>query len=152
MNKPQLGDIVEISTAKGLAYAHYTHEHPRYGSLLRVFDNLFEKQPTDFSSVVAGKVRFSTFFPLSAAINEGVFRVVHNCSVTDLNKLFPIFKTGILNPDTKKVKNWWLWDGEKEWPVETLSTQQKKFPVRGIWNDTLLIARIEQEWKPEDEV
>jgi hypothetical protein len=37
--RPQLGDVIEIETSQGLAYAQYTHEHrepPRYGSLLRI--------------------------------------------------------------------------------------------------------------------
>ena len=44
---------------------------------------------------------------------------------------------------------WWLWDGEKEWQIGSITNEQRKLPIRQIWNDTMLIARLEQEWRPE---
>ena len=39
---PRFGDVIEIATDKGLAYAQYTHEEPRfYGSLIRVLPGVF---------------------------------------------------------------------------------------------------------------
>jgi len=41
----KIGDIIEIPTSKGLAYAQYTHNHkqrPHFGALIRVLDGLFE--------------------------------------------------------------------------------------------------------------
>ena len=47
---------------------------------------------------------------------------------------------------------WWLWDGEKEWKVGTLSPEMRAFPILGIVNDTALIEMIEAGWKPEDRI
>ncbi len=74
--RPQIGGIIEIPTSKGLVYAQYTHQHPTHGGLIRVFDKLFEHRPSGFTELVEGPVRFSTFFPVTAAIKRGVFNVV----------------------------------------------------------------------------
>ncbi|WP_176536262.1 hypothetical protein [Rhizobium sp. L9] len=44
---------------------------------------------------------------------------------------------------------WWLWDGEKEWRIGQLSAEQHQLSIRGVWNDTLLVERIEFGWTPE---
>ena len=75
MRKPTFGNVVEIPTNKGLSYAQYTHWHPQYGELIRVFDVLFEERPSDFGKLVARPVRFSTFFPFGAAIRRHIFHV-----------------------------------------------------------------------------
>jgi hypothetical protein len=46
--KIRFGDIAEIKTSIGLAYAIYTHRHtqpPKYGALIRVFDQLYQSRP-----------------------------------------------------------------------------------------------------------
>jgi len=155
MAKPKIGDIIEIPTSMGLAYAIYTHEHeqpPKFGALLRVFDRLYPSRPDSLENVISDRVRFSTFFPLTAAIRQGIFEVVGNVSVPIELLEFPIFRDGIADPKTKKVKVWWLWDGEKETRVGNLTQEQRFYPIRAIWNDTMLVHRIESNWRPEDEV
>jgi hypothetical protein len=149
MKRPRIGDIIEIPTAKGLAYAQYTHQHPQFGGLIRVFDTLHEKRPDNFGSLVKGDVRFSTFFPLQAAVKRGIYSVVGHQEVASPNKPFPIFRNGIADPETKKVSAWWFWDGQKEWRVGEITPEQRKFPLLGVWNDTMLVCRIEEGWHPE---
>src|SRR3954471_5448970 len=110
----QIGSIIEIQTAKGLAYAQYTHQHPTHGGLIRVFDPLFTNPPSDFSQVADGPVRFSTFFPLRAAVSRNTFKVVGHERIAPGNREFPIFRGGNADPKTKKVAVWWFWDGERE--------------------------------------
>jgi len=149
--KVRLGDIIEFRTGKGFAYALYTHRHPRYGALLRVFDQLFPTRPVDLQSLLGHPVRFATFFPLQAATDKGIVGIVKNVPVPDHLKVFPLFRAGAVDPGTKKVSRWWLWDGEQEWQVGDLTPDQRKLPIRGVLNDTLLIKRIEEEWRPEDD-
>jgi len=149
-----IGDIVEIPTAKGLRYAQFSHEHaqpPRYGALIRVLPRFFQSRPGDFSELVRQPETFVTFFPLQAAVNRKIFAVVGNCPVPDFAKPFPLFRSGVVDPATRKVKVWWLWDGEKEWKVGDITLEQRKLPLRGIWNDTLLIERIESGWTPSND-
>ena len=151
MSKPKIGDIIEIPTKKGLAYAQYTHQHSQFGGLIRVFDVLFENRPSDFSKLVTAPVRFSTFFPVAAAIKRGIFAVVGHRDVAPQNKSFPLFRDGVADPKTNKVKVWWLWDGEKEWKVGEITPEQRMLPLRAIWNDTLLIEKIESGWTPSND-
>ena len=102
--------------------------------------------------LVTGPVRFSTFFPLAAAIKRGIFKVVGHKDVAPQNKPFPLFRDGVADPKTNKVKVWWLWDGEKEWKVGEITLEQRKFPLRGIWNDTLLIERSKAEGPPSNDL
>lgn len=69
MTKLKLGDVIEIRTSKGLAYAQYTHEHERYGSLIRVFGQTFMSTPGNdaLANFVKGSPQFLCFFPASTA-------------------------------------------------------------------------------------
>ena len=148
--RPRIGDVIEIPTMAGLAYAQYTHKHdrpPRYGALLRVLPGLYNQRPSDFSSIVRQHERFLAFFPIDAACNRKIVRVVASEPIPEWARPFPVFRYG--NADENgQVRVWFLWDGEKETRVGALTPEQMKLPVRpGVWNDTLLIERIVQGWQ-----
>lgn len=151
MGRVKLGDIIEIPTPKGLAYAHFINKHSRYGALLRVFSTLHGHRPPDVSEVVAGDVQFLCFFPLQAAVNQEIVVLVGNASIPAEAARFPVFRAGVADPTTKKVAVWWFWDGESEWKVGALTDEQRKMPIRGVWNDTFLIERIVSGWRPEND-
>ena len=146
------GDIVEIPTKKGLAYAIYTHRHktpPKFGALIRIFDLLYDKRPSDIQGIVCIAVRFATFFPLEAAVRKRIVEVVGHVDVPEHVRDFPVFRGGTVDPKTGKVAVWWLWDGDKSRRVGQLTEEQRKLPIRGVWNDTFLKERIEEGWRPE---
>jgi hypothetical protein len=149
MAKLKIGDVVEIKTAKGLVYAQYVHKHKQYGSLLRVFGDFHNVRPNGFAELVKNKPTFMCFFPLNAAVDRGIVSIVDNVELPTEAQAFPVFRAGVIDPSTRKVRVWWLWDGEKEWRVSDLNAEQRKFPIRGVWNDTLLIERIESGWTSE---
>jgi len=149
MSTPKIGGIIEIQTKKGLFYAQYTHKHKQYGALLRIFDEPFQCRPTEFSVITSKPVRFSTFFPLRAALKRGIFEIVSNEPVPSELIPFPTFRGGIVNHRTKKIEVWWLWNGKKEWKIGPLTDIYRRLPIRGIWNDTMLIHRLESGWRPE---
>jgi hypothetical protein len=150
MANPKSGDIVEVRTSRGLAYAQLKHKHRTFGSLIRLIDGFHESRPSDLEALAAGCTRFVTFFPLGAAVRRGFVVIIGNASIPVDAKEFPVFRDGVADPKTKSVAIWWLWDGEKEWRVGTLTDQQKKYPIRAVWNDTLLVSRLESGWTPED--
>jgi hypothetical protein len=147
----KIGDVVEICTRQGRAYAIYTHLHPVYGALLRVFDQLRPVRPFEIADITRSAIRFSVFFPLQAAIENEIVEIVGNVSIPDELKAFPTFRAGMVNPISKQVDKWWLWDGENEWEVGDLTEETRRLPIRGVWNDTLLINRIENGWRPEND-
>ncbi len=148
MTRLKIGDLVEVSTSQGLVYAQYTHKNSRYGALLRVFNNVYAEKPLHLEDTINDELRFSTFFPLKAAVDQGIVKIVGNFSVSKEFSQFPVFRAGVVDPSTGKVAIWWLWDGNSEERIGSLSDDQKHLPIRGVWNDTLLIERIESNWTP----
>lgn len=146
----KIGDVVEIVTQRGFAYAHYSHKHPRFGALLRVFRGIHSVRPTNLAAIILEEPQFLVFFPLGAAVNRQIVFVVGNLPLPQHAQLFPMFRSGIADPVTKKVNVWWLWDGKKEWRVGTLTAAQQKLSMRHIVNDTELIDRIVRGYNPEN--
>lgn len=154
VKRVKIGDVIEIQTAKGLAYAQYTHFHsrpPRYGNLIRVLPGFFNDRPSNFSKIVKAPTKFVKFFPLQAAINKGIVTIVANEPVPAHAQKFPIFRNGNISPETKKVRVWWFWDGEKSWKVGNITEEQRKMPILGLVNDTRLIDLIESGWTAEND-
>ena len=148
--RPKPGDVIEIPTPSGFAYAHFTHKHKRFGALIRILPGLFPQPPPDFSSLVQKKAQFVTFFPLGAACNRQIVRVVAEETIPAAAQEFPLFRCGVRASDGL-VHTWWLWDGEREWKIGSLKPDQHHLPVRAIWNDTLLVERILSGWRHEME-
>jgi len=151
MTKIKIGDVIEIPTPNGFSYAQFTHYHsqpPRYGALIRVLDGFYRNRPKDVSELVNRPTKFVTFFPLQAAINKTIVSVIGNERIPTTNQMFPLFRAGMVNPQTGTVENWWLWDGDKEWEVGQLNDEQTYLPIREVINDTRLIERIISGWTP----
>lgn len=144
--RPQIGDVIEIETPRGLAYAQYTHEHrdpPRLGSLLRVLPGLYEARPADFATLAEQEERFWVFFPLGAATRRRLVRIVANEAVPEAKRPFPVFRA------RNTYGPWWMWDGKREWRARPGDAWTPR-AVRAIWNDTLLVERIAEGWAPAD--
>jgi hypothetical protein len=150
--RAKVGDVVEVPTDKGLAYAHFTHKDPQWGSLLRVLPGLFTARPATFTDLVLKDAIFVSFFPLQAALNRGIFEVVTNCPVPPKAADFPLFRAPGWADKTGKVLDWWLWDGQKSWQIGTLTEEQRELPIKEVINDTLLIERIQDGWTPANDI
>lgn len=150
--RPHIGDIIEVVTSKGFAYAQYTHEHlkppPSYGSLIRVLPGIYGERPRGLSELCQQKEQFRIFFPLRDELrrSDTVFSIIGNEKIPDWASAFPVFRNGL--PDREgKIHKWWLWDGENEWEVGRLTDEQvRSYPELGIANDTALIEMIENGW------
>lgn len=149
MARVRMGDVFEIPTDRGVAYAQCTHRHPTYGHLIRALVGLFDARPDDLAVLVRGPARFCTFFPLPAAVRQKIVTLVGNEPIPVEARAFPLFRAGAVDPATGRVDVWWLWDGEREWRVGSLSDAERRLPIRGVWNDTMLRERIVADWTPE---
>lgn len=149
MARLRFGDVIELRTAKGLAYCQYTHEHRQYGSLLPVLPGLHNSRPANLSEMAAGSEAFWQFFPLRTALTRKIVANAGNADIPEPAMRFPTFRSGVVDPATGKVAIWWLWDGNREWRVGTLTPEQKRLSVLGVCNDTFLIEKIESGWTPE---
>ena len=146
----KIGDVIQLTSSKGLSYAQLTHINPEYKYLIRVFSEIYTKPPKDFNEVVDHSPQFSAFFPVQYAVNKGVFPIVANVRVSPKNQPFPIFRSATVGRDGISRGAWWLWDGEKEIILRRpLSEEEKKYSFLGIINLALLIKRIETGYRPE---
>ena len=145
----RVGDVYSIQTSKGDAYFQYMCKMPPMGTLIRVLPGTYKAQPASMESLVSQCTNFWIFFPIAAAEKQGIVVRRGRFPIPDHSRNPPLFRAGNRDPETGKVQDWWLWDGAKEWPIEQLTDEQRKLPIRGAWNDTLLIQRIEQGWLPE---
>ncbi|SKD04880.1 hypothetical protein SAMN05445504_9329 [Burkholderia sp. CF099] len=143
------GDVFAIKTSKGEAYFQYIGKLPPMGSLIRILPGTFASEPSDWDALMGCNTNFWIFFPVAAALKRGIVRKVTRCAIPDHSTTPPTFRAGVVDPSTGRVETWWFWDGKKEWQVGQISQEQRKLPIRGAWNDTLLIQRIEEGWLPE---
>lgn len=154
--RPRIGDVIEISTLKGFAYAQFTHKHAGNGALIRILPGIFQVRPGEFATLVLQPPQFSTFFALGAACSRKIVAVVASEVVAPHSCDFPTFRNCNWYRDQAgqlHVSRYhWLWDGQREWRVESLSLEQlREYPPLGIPNDTLLVERILKGWRHEDD-
>lgn len=135
----KVGDIVEITSLHGTAHAQFTHKHPTFGHLLRVFARS-PRSSAPVELLAPEPSQFLTFFPLRAAIGRGLAKIVGHAEVPPQSRVFPLFRAAMRDPVSGRAEGWWLWDGEREWPVGQLSKDQRALPIREILNDTLLLS------------
>jgi hypothetical protein len=120
-----------------------------FGALMRVSNQAYIARPADIAKAFSEPVSFTCFFPVGAAVRRGLVSIVENIAVPENLLEFPVFRSGIADSTMGKVRDWWLWDGENEWKVGKITDEQRRYPIRGVWNDTMLIERIEGGWTPE---
>jgi hypothetical protein len=150
--RPKIGDVIEIPTSAGFAYAHYTHKYsdpPNYGALLRVLPDIFAERPKDFAALVNQPPQFLMFYPLGPACARHFVRIVASESIPPHAQEFPTFRSGTPNRNGV-VENWWLWNGRERWHVGALTPGMEKLPIPGVWNHTLLVERIVAHWRQEN--
>lgn len=141
------GEVYSIETNKGEAYFQYHSRNKLMGPLIRVLVGEY-REPVDLNILVEGATRFWVFFPVDAAFKENIIKKHGVFEIPGHAKNFPLFRGG---NGVGKIDVWWFWDGEREWKVGDISAEQRKMPIRGIWNDTMLISRIESGWLPEND-
>ncbi|WP_088146782.1 hypothetical protein [Achromobacter denitrificans] len=142
----KLGDVLQIMTSQGVAYAQVTHKHPEFGYLIRVLSGFYDTQPKDFLEIVNCPVQFSAFFVVQSAVNQGLLSVVANVSVPESLQIFPKFRSRNGGPGGSI----WLWDGGEAIRLErNLSSDEQKISTRGIISAPLLVERIENNYRAE---
>lgn len=149
MEKIKIGDLFEINTPRGSAYLHYFHFDDTTGELIRVLDGLYAERPVDLDKLVADDERFIVSFPIKAAKKTNIIQSVGNFSTVTFQK-----------PKVMRTKHmirgeflgWYLVDTET-WErtlVKSLSSEQKKLSPWGIWNASLLIENLVNDWRLEN--
>lgn len=144
------GDVFSIETKAGPGFFQFVLKNKLMGSLIRVFPLSISPMATrSLCELTEVETNFWIFFSVDTALRRGLIQKVGHCPVPLHSRSMPLFRAGIPDRSTRKVENWWLWDGERTWPIGDLSPEQRKLPIRAAWNDTLLKERLEAGWLPE---
>lgn len=146
------GDIFGIKTARGEAYFQYVKRDKLMGPLIRVLPGIYRDDVPDIEALAKVATNFWIFFPVGPALKSGIVRKVAQYKIPEHAQKMPLFRTGVPDPETRKVETWWLWDGETSWQVGAITDEQRKLPLREAWNDTRLVERIESGWLPEKDL
>jgi len=150
-SRPKVGDVIEIPTQTGFAYAQYSHWNDRYGELIRVLPGVHKSRPTRWESLVGQPEVFSTFTPLAKAVRDGHVSVVASVPVPSSAQSFPLMRApGLLDASGNTV--WWLWDGKQEWRTPQLTAEQQRLSIREIVGLSVIADRVLNGWNPVQEV
>jgi hypothetical protein len=144
----RLGDILEVSTPRGLAYVQYAGKHPEYGHAIRVLPGFFQARPRDWSTLLSQQGYF-TFYPVSAAVSQELITIAASHPIPPGSELPSTFRRrGAIAPDGK-VMTWIIFDGERETLRTALSAEEKHLSIASIWNHAFLVERLVEEWTPD---
>lgn len=149
MEKIKIGDLFEIITPRGRAYLLYFYSDSITGDMIRVLQGLYEERPTDLYKLVTDNERFIVAFPIKAAKKEKLIESVGNFSTLTFQKPKVMRTKHIIRGE---FLGWHLVDTET-WErtlVKTLSSEQKKLSPWGIWNASLLIENLANDWSLEN--
>lgn len=141
-----LGTVIEVRTGRGLRYLQLTHVHREMGHLLRVLPGVFQERPPLIASIANEKEEYFTFYSLEETMRHGLVRKVGVFDIPVEARSFPVFRDPRgLGPRSDVA---WLWDGERSWKAESRDAHVLALPVKEIPNHRLLVARLEQDWRP----
>lgn len=148
MGRIKVGDIFEINTPKGKAYLHYIYKDKETGDLIRVLTGLYSERPASFDKLAGSKENYMVFFPLSAAAKQKIVEQVGHYPADNFAKPRYMRTEHIVRGE---FLGWHIIDTET-WErqlIKTLTPEQKKLSPWGIWNDTLLIENLVDDWSLE---
>lgn len=144
------GDIIEVSTPRGLAYLQYTSRHPDFGDTLLVLPGLFQTRPRGWDEL-CGPEGYFVFYPVGAALRQGLVSVVGRQPVPAGRETPPALRRAGARQRDGKVASWLVWDGKEEVLKSELSPSERQLSIGAIWNHEMLVLRLAQEWRPEQE-
>lgn len=141
----KVGDILELKAAKRFAYLHFLGRHPEYGDAVLVSPGLGER-PTPVTGEIFSS-GYVAFYPLSAAVAQGLVEVVAHLPPPDLPKRLrrPGARSG------RRVDTWIVEGDSGEVVREKLSEEELQLPIAAIWNHELLVQRVAEGWHPAQE-
>jgi hypothetical protein len=151
--RARLGDVLEVSTPRGLAYIHYTYfTYQPYWEAIRVLPGFFTERPADFTTLVDSPEAFFAFYPARVAVSQGAVEIVAHHPVPP-EKAFPAVyrRTGAISREGR-VLAWIICEGTKETLVRELSEEQRYLPIARILMHDSLISYLVKEWRPEQDI
>lgn len=150
MKRVRLGDLLEVSTPRGLAYVQYVGKHPGYGHAIRVLPGFFQTRHQDWAPL-ASQPGYFTFYPVSAAVSQGLVAIAAHHPIPAGQELPTTFRRRGAIARDGTVLTWLIFDDTQETLKWTLSPEERRLSIASIWNHAFLVDRLAEEWRPENE-
>jgi len=144
MNHYRPGDIVEVTTDKGLAYVYVTHEHDSYPPAVRLLPGVHAERPDDIAAHVAQAPFQTAMIPLVSALNRlGLaHRKVGERPLPAAERDFPVFRMPIRDKQGEIIY-WWFWDGRGLTYSADLKEQMTSLPMREVISANTLLEVLQ---------
>jgi hypothetical protein len=151
--RARFGDVLEVSTPRGLAYIQYTclKEDPWYLETIRVLPGFFSSRPTDFTDLVNSPKAFFAFYPARAAVSQGLVEIVAHHPMSPEQSFPAAYRRAGASNREGRVLAWFICEGTKETMVRELTQEQLYLPVTDIFLHDSLVTALTEEWRPEHE-
>lgn len=143
MQEYRPGDIVEVETAKGLAYVEVTHSHPSYPPVVRFLGGPVKERPKDITALTQRDHKVIAMVPL-----EGVLKKL-NLTGTKVGQVdipfggrkFPTFRMPVRDRQGE-ILYWWFWDGQGLTYASELDDVQKALPLREVMSSENFLHQL----------
>jgi hypothetical protein len=151
--RARIGDVLEVSTPRGLAYLHYTYfTYEPYFEAIRVLPGFFATRPADFTALVTDPRAFFAFYPVRPAVSQGLVEVVAHHPVPP-DQAFPaVYRRAGARSREGRVLAWLIFEGTKQTLVRELSEEQRYLPIDRIWMHDSMVSALTREWRPEQDI
>lgn len=148
MGKVKIGSLLEIKTPKGYAYLHYVYKDDDVFELIRVLPGIHPERPDNFDEIVKQKESYLLGFPVTAAVNKKILEKVGFYPIEGFTKPKYMRTDHIVRGE---FLGWHIVNTSDYTirSVKELSPEEKKLSPWGVWNDTLLIERLMENWSLE---
>jgi hypothetical protein len=156
--QPTVGDIFEIDTPAGLAYAQYTHDAGHLGQLVRVLPGTYSSRP-DVALLAKQREIYFVFYTLEYALRAKHVEIISNHAIPDWAKEPPLMrKAGGLSDEEGRRLNWTIGralslssveDLQHALKVRGLSPEQAKLSIAALWPHSVMVDKIAKGWRPE---
>src|SRR5215217_1775154 len=98
--RARIGDVIEIATPKGYAYAQLTHRDRVFGCLLRILPGIHRVPPLNLAAKVLEQELYHVFVFEDDLSVEPVTRIVSHEEVPQRCSSLPMFRDGVRDPKT----------------------------------------------------
>jgi hypothetical protein len=145
MGSVRPGDVAVTPAGDGWLCFQYLGSHPEYGDSVRVCPLVQLVQPTVCERLF--EAAYVVFYPARAAVARSLARVIGHLPS-------PGVPTRVRRPGVREgrvVRTWIIEDESGERVTAVLSDQDLALPIAVIWNQALLVQRVTEGWKPEQE-
>jgi len=155
--KPTIGDVVEISTPRGLAYVQYTHSDRDMGELVRVIPGLYASRPLNLAELVRGSELYFVFYTLMYAVRAGQAKIVLNEPVPEHARAEPLRRHASGRAPDGKITGWRIVPALHPLTVDfllktpvlrSLTDDQLRLSIHHLWPHPVLVKELAREWSP----